>query len=75
MLVYLRDGSAQTILRAASLRQMLQINLSTSPTVYWHEADQSQRWPYNARLNPEKMPAHAEFKPGLFRSRGERLNH
>ena len=50
MLVYLKDGTAQTILRAATLRQKLQIKLSTSPfTVYWHQADQSQRWPYNAR--------------------------
>ena len=31
-LVYLRDGSAQTILRAATLRQKLQIKLSTSPS-------------------------------------------
>ena len=32
MLVYLRDGSAQTILRAATLRQKLQIQRSTSPS-------------------------------------------
>ena len=32
MLVCHRDGSAQTILRAATLRQKLQIQLSTSPT-------------------------------------------
>ena len=32
MLVYLRDGSAQTILRAATLRYKLQIKLSTSPS-------------------------------------------
>ena len=32
MLVHLRDGSAQTILRAATLRQKLQIQLSTSPS-------------------------------------------
>ena len=32
MRVYLRDGSAQTILRAATLRQKLQIKLSTSPS-------------------------------------------
>ena len=32
MLVYLRDGSAQTILRAATLRQKLQIKLSTLPS-------------------------------------------
>ena len=30
--MYLRDGSAQTILRAATLRQKLQIKLSTSPS-------------------------------------------
>ena len=32
MLVYLKDGSAQAILRAATLRQKLQIQLSTSPS-------------------------------------------
>ena len=32
MLVYLRDGHAQTILRAAKPRQKLQIKLSTSPS-------------------------------------------
>ena len=32
MLVYLRDRSAQTILCAATLRQKLQIKLSTSPS-------------------------------------------
>ena len=32
MRVYLRDGSAQTIVRAATLRQKLQIQLSTSPS-------------------------------------------
>ena len=32
MQVYLRDGSPQTILRAATLRQKLQIQLSTSPS-------------------------------------------
>ena len=32
MRVYLRDGSAQTILRAATLRQKLQIQLSISPS-------------------------------------------
>ena len=32
MLVYLGDGSAQTILRAATLREKLQIKLSTSPS-------------------------------------------
>ena len=32
MLVYLRDGSAQTNLRAATLRQKLQIKRSTSPS-------------------------------------------
>ena len=30
--VYLRDGSAQTILRAATLRKKLQMKLSTSPS-------------------------------------------
>ena len=32
MRVYLRDRSAQTILRAATLRQKLQIQLSISPS-------------------------------------------
>ena len=32
MLVYFRNGSAQTILRAATLRYKLQIKLSTSPS-------------------------------------------
>ena len=32
MLVNLRDGSAQTFLRAATLRQKPQIQLSTSPS-------------------------------------------
>ena len=32
MLVYLRDGSAQTSLRAATLRQKLRIKLSTPPS-------------------------------------------
>ena len=31
MLVYLRDGSARTVVRAATLRQKMQIMLSTSP--------------------------------------------
>ena len=31
MLVYLRDGPAQTILRAATLRKKWRIQLSTSP--------------------------------------------
>ena len=50
MRVYLRDGSPQTILRAATLRQNLQIKLSTSPvTVHWHRANQPQRRSCNAR--------------------------
>ena len=32
MLVYLRDGPAQTILRAATLRKKWRIQLSTSPS-------------------------------------------
>ena len=39
-LVYLTDGSAQRSLRAATLRQKLQLKLSTSLI---HQADQSQR--------------------------------
>ena len=34
MQVYLREGSAQVILRAATLRQKLQIQLSISLAVY-----------------------------------------
>ena len=49
MLVYLRDGSAQTILRAATLRQKLQAKLSISVTVYWHLVNQSQHWLFNDR--------------------------
>ena len=48
-------------------------------TVYWHRADQSQRWPYNSRrlvwLDPEKIPSQAGFEPGIFRSPGGHLNH
>ena len=32
MIVCLRDGSARTVVRAATLRQKLQIKLSTSPS-------------------------------------------
>ena len=42
MLVCLRDGSAPTIVRAATLRQRLQIKLATS-AVSILTADQSQR--------------------------------
>ena len=55
--------------------------------VYWHRANQSQRqapgrvatgvpilkslvW-----LEPGKIPAQVRFEPGIFRSRGGRLNH
>ena len=34
MLVYLNDGSAQTFVRAATLREKLQIKLSLPITVY-----------------------------------------
>ena len=45
---YLRDGSAQTILphRERSCSSNL---LSHPVTVYWHQANQSQHWPCNAR--------------------------
>ena len=46
----LGDGSPKTIVRAATLRQKLQIKLPSHPvTVNWHRANQSGRWPYNAR--------------------------
>ena len=50
MQVYLKDGSAQTSLRATTLRYKLQVNfLPHSVTVHWHRADQSQCWPHNDR--------------------------
>ena len=50
MRVYLRDGSTQTILHAATLRQKLQIKLSISPShSILTPGQQSQHWPYNAR--------------------------
>ena len=42
-LVYLTDGSTQTIVRAATLRYTLQINLCHPVTVYRRRANQSQR--------------------------------
>ena len=41
MLVYLRDGSAQTIVRAATLTSKLQIKLSTSPKSQYTEISPS----------------------------------
>ena len=93
MLVYLRDGSAKTILRAATLRYKLQIKRSTSPShsiltpgrpvpvlTLKRQAPgrvatgvsifESLVW-----LDPEKIPAQAGFEPGIFRSRGGRLNY
>ena len=44
MQVYLTNQSAETSLRAATLRQKLQINFQPNPvTVYWHQANQSQQ--------------------------------
>ena len=43
-------------------------------TVYWHRADQAPgRVPIFKSLvwlDPEKIPVHAGFEPGIFRSRG-----
>ena len=54
MLIYLRDRSPLTILHAATLRiwdRSCGSNFPSHPvTVYWHRADQSQHWPYNARV-------------------------
>ena len=49
MLVYLRDGSAQFYVLPHWDRSCRSNFLSHPVTVYWHQADQSQRWPYNAR--------------------------
>ena len=46
MLVYLTDRSVQTMVRAAITRYKLQSKLSVSSShIYWHRANQSQRWP------------------------------
>ena len=54
-------------------------------TVYWHQADQSQCWPYRVAtgvplcnltlvwLDPEKIPAQAGLKPGIFRFQADAL--
>ena len=44
MRVYLRGGSAQTILRAATLRSCRSNFPSHPVTVYWHRANQSKHW-------------------------------
>ena len=58
-------------------------------TVYWHRANQSQRWPIMLGawqggapickslvwLDPWKIPAKAGFEPRIFRSQGRHLNH
>ena len=50
MPVYLRDGSAQTIYVLPHWDRSCRSNFLSHPvTVYWHRADQSQCWPYNAR--------------------------
>ena len=50
MRVYLRDGYAQTILRAATLRQKLQAKLSISPSHSMLTPDQPD--PRGGRLKP-----------------------
>ena len=49
MLVYLRDGSAQTILRAATLGQKLQVKLYTSPS---HRTDTGPTSPNADPITP-----------------------
>ena len=89
MLVHLRDGSAQTILRAATLRQKLQIQLSISPSHSilppgqpvpvspgaWQGSYSSANFYVTGMTRPGKIPVQAGFKPRIFRSRGGRLNH
>ena len=81
MLVYLRDGSAQTVACVATLRWKLQVKLSISPvTVYRHLANQSQRRVASGIVTGVIRPANScNGKNGngtqVCRSRGGRLNH
>ena len=90
MLVYSSYGSAQTILRAATLRQKLQIELSTSPSqsiltpvrpipaltqAPSRVASGVPIFEVTGMTRPGKIPAQAGFEPRIFHSRGGRLNH
>ena len=86
MLLYLRDGSAQTVLRAATLTYKLQIQLSTSPsrsiltpgrpvpmlTLQCHWSDNIE---VTGMTRPGKIPSQAGFEPRIFRSRSGSFNH
>ena len=86
MLVYLRDGSAQTILPAATLRYKLQIKLSKSlchniltPGRPVPMMTAKNKAPANFEVTgmtrPGKIPSQAGFEPRIFGPRGGRLNH
>ena len=49
MVVYLRDGSAQTILRAATLREVADPTSYLAQSQYTDTGPTSPSWPYNAR--------------------------
>ena len=86
MLVYLWDGSVQTIVWDRSCKS----NFPSHP-VYWHQANSFQRWPYTARClarqplecqilshwydSTGKIPAQAGIEPRVCRSLDGRLNH
>ena len=73
MLVYLRDGSAQTTVRAPTLRQNLQINFLSYPViVYWHQAKLSQRSPYT-RQAPGKVATWVQIFKLLYDSKPEKF--
>ena len=87
MLVYLRGGSAQTSLRAATLRWKLQIQLSTSPSQSiltpgqpnpgaWQGSHWSANFKVTSVTRPGKIPTACpwiEFR--ILRSRGGRVSH
>ena len=91
MLVYLRDGSAQTTARAATLKQKLQIKFSTSPS---HSILTPGRpvpvlalkrqvpdtvatgMPiFKSMVWPGKVSLQMGFEPRIFHSWGRSLNH
>ena len=90
MQVYPRDGSARTILRAATLR-LSKLSISPCHSILTpgqpvpalslqHQAPGRvatgvQNFKSLVWLDPEKIPAQAGFEPGIFRSRGGRFNH
>ena len=69
--MYLRDGSAQTIVRAAKLRQKLQIKLATSPSHSIRPAWQGSHW--SAKIfksgidsTPKNSRHERDSNPGSF---------